>query len=484
MRRVLKLVLCFMLILSFAPSVGFAYGKTELTSFLEKEKISEEQLSNHLSRFWGLSIEDFETIEELDGFLGEKITSQNLTKLLASYELGSESELVELLVENDEMDPSDQIRDVFIYIDALDMTVDFYTGTAITDETFQQLLADYGLTLEELTALFADNGDSIDNYKFIEELEDMLYVYGLPLNDQTLQRLLDDYGLTLAELNQILAINEDSLENYNSIADLEISLMNYEMPITEQNLQDLLEGYELTREQLDALLAKYDDSLNNYEMIDDLYFTVIVYMVLDEESNELLDDLGIGLDKQELVRLVKHFLTLDFLDPAFMENLTQMEERLASLGDFDSADDLTAEQMNELINLYDELMNLFGLNAKYYLVKGSDRIALTEEEALRLENTNGYDLLIELYNQEGVFLADIILTADLFGSDLLDNIGDKLDVIKTVPKENGANKEVVKTVNGGKLPNTAGNYTEGLLAGLALIAIGGFWFRRRTVKHS
>jgi len=66
-------------------------------------------------------------------------------------------------------------------------------------------------------------------------------------------------------------------------------------------------------------------------------------------------------------------------------------------------------------------------------------------------------LLIELYNQEGVFLADIILTADLFGSDLLDHIGDKLEVIKTVPKEKGAIKDVVNTVNRGKLPNTAGN---------------------------
>ena len=59
--------------------------------------------------------------------------------------------------------------------------------------------------IESMPPLFEDNEDSIENYSFIEEIEDMLYVYGLPLNDQTLQRLLDDYGLTLAELTLVLA---------------------------------------------------------------------------------------------------------------------------------------------------------------------------------------------------------------------------------------------------------------------------------------
>jgi len=206
-----------------------------------------------------------------------------------------------------------------------------------------------------------DNEESIENYSFIEEIEDMLYVYGLPLNDQTLQRLLDDYGLTLAELTLVLAENGDSLENYHSIDDLEYAILDYGMPITEQNLHELLDGYDLTREQLDALLAKNDNSLDNYQTIDDLFFTVILYMVLDEESNELLDDLGIGLDKQELVRLVKHFMSLDLFNPTFIEKMSVIEEQLTGLGDFDSADDLTSEQMNELINIYHDMMNLLVL---------------------------------------------------------------------------------------------------------------------------
>jgi len=485
MKWVGRLVLSLLLALSISPSVGFAFSDKELASFLTKEGITEEQLSEHLSRFWGSTIDEFETIKELDEFLGEKITPENLQEILEFYEIASKEELVSLLVENEEMGATDTLENVFIYVDALDMTVDFYSGTDINEETLQQLVDDYGITLEELQTIFEKNDDSVDEYDFIEDLEDMLYVYGLPLNDQTLQNLLDDYGLTLEELNSILAANGDSLEQFDSIDDLEYALLEYGMPVTEQNLQELLDTFEITRSELDALLAKYGDSVSNYETIDDLYFTVILITILEEDSDELLADLGIGLDKQELVNLAKHFMTLDILDEAFMDKLTELEERLAAFGDFESANDLTTEEMNELIAIYREMMDLFELDAKYYLVKGNEKIALSEQEALTLENANGYDLLIELYNLEGVFLADIVLTNDLFGSDLIDKVEDKLEVVKTVPKEAASTEsDVVKTVKGGKLPNTAGNYAEGLLAGLTLIIIGAFWFRKRTVKHS
>ncbi|MCM3585208.1 processed acidic surface protein [Mesobacillus maritimus] len=485
MKWVGRLVLSLLLALSISPSVGFAFSDKELGSFLSKEGITEEQLSEHLSRFWGSTIDEFETIKELDEFLGEKITPENLQETLEVYEIASKEELVALLVENEEMEATDTLENVFIYVDALDMTVDFYSGTEINEETLQQLVDDYGITLEELHAIFEKNDDSVDEYDFIEDLEDMLYVYGLPLNDQTLQNLLDDYGLTLEELNSILAANGDSLDQFDSIDDLEYALLEYGLPVTEQNLQELLDTFEMTRAELDALLAKYDDSVSNYETIDELYFTVILITILEEDSDELLADLGIGLDKQELVNLAKHFMTLDILDEAFMDKLTELEERLAAFGDFESANDLTTEEMSELIAIYREIMNLFELDAKYYLVKGNEKIALSEQEALTLENANGYDLLIELYNLEGVFLADIVLTNDLFGSDLIDKVEDKLEVVKTVPKEAASTEsDVVKTVKGGKLPNTAGNYAEGLLAGLAMIIIGAIWFRKRTVKHS
>src|SRR5690606_20745284 len=153
--------------------------------------------------------------------------------------------------------------------------------------------------------------------------------------------------------------NDASLENYDSMDDLAYALLDYGMPITASNLQALLDTYELTREQLDALLPKYGDVVGNYETIHELSLKLILYMILEEESGELLNDLGLGLDKQELVNLVKHFMTIDLMDDDFLNQITEMESRLAAFGEFESANDLTPEQMNEMINLYREMMNLF-----------------------------------------------------------------------------------------------------------------------------
>ena len=435
MRRLGGLFLAFLLAISFAPSYSFAYTDAELLNFLAEEGITQDQLDEHLSRFWDYSPEDFDTIDEMKELLGERITEENLQELLTHYGLNSEEALVALLAENEEMDAGGDVREEFLYIDALDFTVSFYQGVPITPENLQQLLEDYGLTLDELNAIFASNDDSVDNYEFIEDLEYALFDYGIP--------------------------------------------------VTETSLLELLEEFELTRAELDELLAVYGDSVENYDTIDDLYFSVTMYLVL-EESGTLIDDLGIGLTKSELVNLVKHFMTIDFMDPALEEKLLELETRLTAFGEFDSASDLTPEELQELLSIYHELLDVFNLQAKYYLVKGNEKISLSEQELLELETTNGYDLLIELYNTEGVFLADILLTYELFGSDLIDKIGDKLETVDEVAKTTPVKKEnqQVRTVNGGKLPNTAGNYTEGLLTGLVLMGLGAFWFRKRTVKHS
>ncbi|WP_203553120.1 processed acidic surface protein [Bacillus sp. B15-48] len=487
-------ILSLILAIGVFPSVGFAVSASELTTFLEKEGLTEEQLSHHLSFYWETSLEDFDSIEELEFFLGERITDENLQELLSYYEIDSEEELVQLLVENGEIEAGEDVRNVFLYIDALDFTVDFYTGVAITDENLQQLLDDYGLTLDELVAILAKNDDALENYQFIEDLEVSLLFYEIPITENSLNQFLNRYGLTLDELQAILANNGVSLEDYETIDDLEYALFMYGMPITEQSLQELLDFYELTKEQLQSLLAKYDDSLDHYETIDGLYLTVAMYMLLDE-SDFLFEELGIGLTNQEFVNLVKHFLTIDFMDPAFEEKMLNIDARLSALGDFESISELTEAELNELFSLYQEMLDLFQLEAKYYLVKGTEKKALTELEAFMLESTNGANLLIEFYNKNGKFLADILLTADLFGGDLIDKIDQQLGTIgkvvdqapKATPKKekkkDKKNSEV-RTVKGGKLPNTAGNYAEGIVAGFGMILVGAALLRRRQVKRS
>lgn len=391
----LSIVIASILLLSLFPAVILAApSNEEVAEFLKETNWSEEGLNDHLEYFWDMSIEDFETIEEMIEYLGEPITEENLQQLLADYGFENEEELTALLVENGEMEPTDEVRDVFRYFDALDSTVSFltYTGTEINDETLQQLLNDYGLTKEELLSLLEENDDSLENYEYIEDLDIMVSIY----------------------------LGADELPG-------------------EDEMTQILEDIDLTDEELEALFA--------------------------------------------------HFMTLDFEDPELLDKMMDLESRLMAFGEFDSADDLTEAEIAELISIMQEMMNLFQLDAEFYLVKDGEKIHLTTAEMIALEDTKGYDLLIELYNAQGQFLADMIITAEMFSSELIEDTVTDLNQAETVIKKQDPVKvkqasKHVKTVKGGKLPNTAGNYFEGVLAGIGLLLIGIAILLRRKVKEA
>ncbi|CAM3681222.1 hypothetical protein GCM10009865_44150 [Aeromicrobium ponti] len=395
MKKLQLLFLTSVLLFGLFPAVSYAApNEEELAAFLQEINWTEEGLIDHLEYFWDVNMEDFETMEDLIEFLGEPITEENLQQLLADYGFENEEELTAMLVENGEMEANENVRGVFKYIDALDSTTSFltYTGTEINAETLQQLLEDYGLTMEELNALLKENEDALENYEYIEDLDIMVSIY----------------------------LGAD------------------EMP-----------G--------------------------------------EDELTQMLAD--IGLTDEELEALMTHFMTLDFEDPALLDKMMDLESRLMAFGDFESAEELNEEQIAELISIMQEMMDLFQLDAEFYLVKGNEKIHLTTEEMMVLEETNGFDLLIELFNTKGEFLADMVITADMFSSELIeDTIGD-LNQAETVIKKQEPVKakpapKSVKTVKGGKLPNTAGNYAEGILAGMGLIVLGAFIFRKRKVKSA
>ncbi|MFD5852020.1 processed acidic surface protein [Cytobacillus pseudoceanisediminis] len=389
----LSIIIAFILLLSLFPAVSLAApSEDEVAEFVKETNWSEEGLIDHLEYFWDMNIEDFDTLEEMIEYLGEPITEENLQQLLTEYDLETEEELVALLAENGEMETTDDVRDVFRYIDALHSTVSFltYTGTEINEETLKQLLNDYGLTKEELISLLEENDDSLENYEYIEDLDIMVSIYfggdELPGED---------------EMNQILA------------------------------------DIDLTDEELEALFA--------------------------------------------------HFMTLDFENPDLLEKMMDLESRLMAFGEFDSAGDLTEAEIAELISIMQEMMNLFQLDAEFYLVKDGEKTHLTTAEMVALEETKGHDLLIELYNTQGQFLADMIITAEMFSSELIEDTVTDLNQAETVIKKQGPAKvkpvsKHPKTVKGGKLPNTAGNYIEGVLAGIGLTLLGMAILHRRKVR--
>ena len=323
----------------------------------------------------------------------------------------------------------------------------------------------------------------LDSLSTVDELKTVL---GERLNEENVQEIVIDYGFndreelmdTLMEFDEIVEGEtiEETFIYVNALKGVLTYYVDELTPVTDENLNELLKEYELTLDELKQLLANNDDSLDNYKYIEDLDAAVYHYLYSEDLPEGLPE---IGLTDEEMERLLKHILSIDLEDPALEQRMLAIEERLKSLPDFDSASDLTQAQIKEIASIFTEVLDILQLKASYYLVKDSEKKAITLNELLVLETTNGADLLIELYNTQGEFLADLVITAENFGSDLIDEEIVKVTQPITQPVKNPP-KKVERTIKGGKLPNTAGNYAEGILAGLLLIGAGtGLLIRRK-----
>lgn len=387
MKNFQKILLAAVLLFGCFPAVGNAVAPDELTEFLNENNWTEEDLESYLEYFYDMSLKDFSTIDELKETLGEPITEENLQKLIKDYEFENEDDLVAFLIDNGEMEEGDNIQDVFRYINALDSTVSYYTeesGTPITDENLNELLKDYGMTMQELK----------------------------------------------------------------------------------------------------ELLAKNDDSLDNYESIEDLDMAIAIYIGGNEIEN-IVSELGITED--EIMALMSHFESLNLDEAAVEEKMATIEKRLEPFIELEDTSELTDEQAAELVSIAEEILNIVELNPKFYLVKGSEKKPVTMNELVKMKDAGGYGLLVELYNNKGELLADALLPADMLNSELIDEtVQDMKKVEKSVKKIKTAVKrtkaEQPHTIKGGKLPNTAGNYMEGVLVGSILTLLGVILYRKRKVQ--
>lgn len=97
------------------------------------------------------------------------------------------------------------------------------------------------------------------------------------------------------------------------------------------------------------------------------------------------------------------------------------------------------------------------------------------------EDVKGASLLVEVYDLQGNFILDVLLTPDMIGSDLIHDTGSKVKQTHTAVKHDAKPSHVKKTVKGAKLPKTAGHYAEWSILG-AVLMFGGFFMIRRLRK--
>jgi processed acidic surface protein len=300
---------------------------------------------------------------------------------------------------------------------------------------------------------------------------------------EELETFLLENNLTEEELVDHLSFyHDEELASFASINELSEYLGER---LNEENLLPILESHGFVSvEDATDYLMEYGEILEG----EDIISTYLFANVLDEtlyfyEEAELdAEDIGLGefdLTSEEMTALFEHLMTLDIDDKGFEDKLLAFDARLMALGDFESAEDLTSAQIEELYNIMNEMLALFQLQAKFYLLDadGNARL-LSSEELISLESTNGQDLLIEIYDLDGNFLADIIFTADMFDSEWFEETADSIASPETVK----AVTEPLKTsVKGAKLPKTAGFYTEKLIVGIALLLMSFLLFRKWRV---
>ncbi|WP_416151589.1 processed acidic surface protein [Salipaludibacillus sp. HK11] len=352
-------------------------------------------------------------------------------------------------------------------------------------------------------------GWKVKDFNDIDELRDFC---GPVLTVKNLNELLEEYELTLEEATNLLVeyglieVGETIFDQYKFLDDLDWDLYDYyyypSTPLSQDGIDKLLIEYNLTYEELLSLLAEFDDSLDNYEYVEDLDFAIWVYLYSDEDyfefSDEDFDDIfnQVGLTIDELERLFEHFMMLDY-DDAFMDKLEALANRMIAFEDFNGASELTAKQVAELLDIFSELMALLEMDAKFYLVKGEEQVAISLDALFKMTTSEGYDLLIELYNKQGDFLADILITADMLGSELIIETGMDLkktedileqketkvsDVEKVVPPSKSDSGSITKTEHGAKLPKTASNYMTDIAFGLSITLFGFFFYRKFRLK--
>lgn len=346
--------------------------------------------------------------------------------------------------------------------------------------------------LEEIGWEKQDYIDYLESKEWGLEYFDSVDELGTPLSEEGVQQVLVDFDLTREELNELL-VEYGDIEEGQDVLDGTYIIFNEELseyvdfylngwvgtPIDDNNLNELLESYGFeSKEELEEFLNSFDDSIENYEYIEDLELAIDIYQTDGEaldEIQELFD--SIGLTEEEIEKLFLHIEAIDFDEEALIE----LSERMIGLEEFENVEELTAEQIAELLSIFNDFQDIFQIQIKFALVKDGVKTDISIDSLMKMTTTDGYNLLIEIYNVNGDFLLDVLFTADMFGSEVIAETGKDIKKAEEIITKN---KVVAKTVKGGKLPNTDSNYIDKALIGFGFIIIGLFIAIRLRTKES
>ncbi|KAA0964903.1 processed acidic surface protein [Sporosarcina sp. ANT_H38] len=461
MKKLCAILLSITLLISFFPQLTLAAQSNnfeqELTKYLKKVskvrgfEVTKDDIETSLSAY-DESVKNFQSIDELKDALGEVIKA-DLSNLDSIYEDNNLTKdgLVKLLNENGE-----ELND-YIFIWNLEESVYFYTeeGDFERDPYFDQDLVSYLVKVSE--------------------------VRGFDVTKEDIETSLDSYDLSTEEFESV----EELSEFLGEVIKADLSNLDY-----------FNENYDLDKQSLLQLLEENGEDISNYIYIDNLEITV--WTINGGATNgDIIEGLlpifeeDFGLTEVELQRITDHLESLEkhLSDPATLKRLEELGNRMMAFEEFDVATELTAKQIAEMASIYEELLSIFELNVSYSLVKSGSESPVSLLDLMKLEQLKDASLKIAIYTTGGKFLADLLITGDMIDSDTIINAGEqitesakdftKAPVAKPVKQNiSSYTKSEHQTVKGAKLPKTASDYISNALLGLFIVLIGSMMFRK------
>lgn len=191
------IVLCVALFcLTQQPALA-APPQEDIDQILTELGWSQQELIEYLE-YYELSLDDFETAEDLRFMLGTPITDENLAELLASYEI-TRQEMDVVLAEFGET------LDDYYFIEDLDVALSFYLDHDGEMAEIEEFLALIGLTDEEVDSLF-NHFMALDEQQLEQEMEGIITRLDpfLMMEDMTV--------LTDAQQDELVSILQDMMK--------------------------------------------------------------------------------------------------------------------------------------------------------------------------------------------------------------------------------------------------------------------------------
>ncbi|MDR4889351.1 processed acidic surface protein [Fredinandcohnia sp. QZ13] len=279
---------------------------------------------------------------------------------------------------------------------------------------------------------------------------------------EDLKKYTTETGLTEDDLEDYLAVYDLSLKDFENVNEL-VSYLGE--PVNNETIQTLLTKHNLNEDELQHILGGFGESVEDYLFIKDLDTTVDFYLNHAEvlvEAERMLSE--VGLTEDEIDGLFLHFLSLN--DINLEEKMKSISSNLEQYFSYNNSEGLSSEQQKELLVMYDNMIEVFELQPRYYLLKDGAKEAIAYNKLLEMDTLDGAELLVELYRANDEYLLDLKLSEEMLATDFIIERGEKLLTVATLATE------MSMKVQGNKLPITASPYSNLLLIGTLFLLLG------------